>query len=198
MPAKSFDGRSLLGISYVALQAVDVEASVAFHRDFLGFAEQGRLNIGDGTLMPVFISISDERSIEIFDAARVKPGSDKICQIAFRVDDAEALRAHLAQKGFEVPSHWPKPDIFGTESRGNSAARRWSRTLRVPDGRVSTVHIVSTDRCAFSSCGRSKVPVFSIRARAVLRKARPISGSNWVPMLFSISCIASSQSRPSR
>lgn len=111
MQKMSFDGRSLLGISHVALKAVDIEKSVAFYRDFLGFAEQGRLQYGDGALMLVFIKVSDEQSIEIFDAARLKPEVDKLCQIAFRVDDAEAVRHHLAQMGYDVPSQVPRGQI---------------------------------------------------------------------------------------
>lgn len=99
-----FDGSALLGISHVALKAADVEKSVAFYRDFLGFAEQGRLNLSPDSdeLLLVFIKVSDEQSIEIFDGARVKPEADKLCQIAFRVDDAEAVRAHLAACGVAV------------------------------------------------------------------------------------------------
>ncbi len=108
-----FDGRALLGLSHVALKAADVEKSVAFYRDFLGFAEQGRLNTTPDSdeLLLVFIKVSDEQSIEIFNGARVKPEVDKLCQIAFRVDDAEAVRAHLAACGVAVPAQVPTGQI---------------------------------------------------------------------------------------
>ena len=49
----------LLGISHIAVKATDVEKSVAFYRDFLGFAEQGRLNnLDDGSLQLVFMKVS--------------------------------------------------------------------------------------------------------------------------------------------
>ncbi len=113
MQKTRFDGRSVLGISHVALKAADVEASVAFYRDFLGFAEQGRLDYppGDGDLLLVFIKVSDEQSIEIFNGSKVKPEVDRLCQIAFRVDDAEAVCAHLAQSGYQVPAHVPRGQI---------------------------------------------------------------------------------------
>lgn len=103
---------NLLGISHVALKAADVEKSVAFYRHWLGFAEQGRLNYShDGTLMLVFLKVSDEQSIEIFDGTRLKPEVDKLCQIAFRVEDAEAVRLQLAANGYAVPPQVPRGQI---------------------------------------------------------------------------------------
>ena len=93
----------VLKISHVAVQAANVEQSVAFYRDFLGFSEASRLKYADGSLMLVNLKVSDEQWIEVFDAAKLKPGSDRIYQIAFRVSDAEATRKHLGQNGFSVP-----------------------------------------------------------------------------------------------
>lgn len=92
----------IIGISHVAVKASDVEKSVAFYRDFLGFAEQGRLNYtNDGSLMLAFMKVSDDQQIEIFDASKLKPESDKLYQIALQVEDAEAMRAHLAASGYQ-------------------------------------------------------------------------------------------------
>lgn len=90
----------ILGISHVAVKADDLEKSVAFYRDFLGFGEQGRLNYPDGSLMLSFVKVSDEQWIEIFDAAKLKPDSDRLYQIALRVENAQALLDHLAAKGY--------------------------------------------------------------------------------------------------
>ena len=63
----------ILGISHVAVKASDVEKSVAFYRDFLGFAEQGRLNYAnDGLLMLAFMKVSDNQQTEVFDASKLK------------------------------------------------------------------------------------------------------------------------------
>ena len=99
----------VLGISHVAVKATDVEKSVAFYRDFLGYAEQGRLNyLTDNSLMLVCMKVSDDQWIEIFDAAKLKPESDRLYQIALHVDDAFALRTHLAKNGLQVPPGVPK------------------------------------------------------------------------------------------
>jgi lactoylglutathione lyase len=88
----------ILGISHVAVKATDVEKSVAFYRDFLGFAEQGRLEYqDDGSLMLVFMKVSDSQWIEIFDAKRLAQ-DDRLYQLCFRVEDAEAMRAYLEKK----------------------------------------------------------------------------------------------------
>jgi catechol 2,3-dioxygenase-like lactoylglutathione lyase family enzyme len=94
----------LLGISHIAVKATDVEKSVAFYRDFLGFSEQGRLNnLDDGSLQLVFMKVSDTQWIEIFDGKRYE-NSDRIHQISFRVNDAEEMRSYLEKKGIKVPA----------------------------------------------------------------------------------------------
>ena len=94
----------LLGISHIAVKATDVEKSVAFYRDFLGFAEQGRLNnLDDGSLQLVFMKVSDAQWIEVFDGKRYEK-SDRIHQISFRVNDAEEMRSYLEKNGLKVPA----------------------------------------------------------------------------------------------
>ena len=94
----------ILGISHIALKASNVEKSVAFYRDFLGYAEEGRLrHLDDDSLLLVVVKVSDDQWLEIFDGARLA-GKDRIYQVALRVDDAEAMRTHLERKGFKVPA----------------------------------------------------------------------------------------------
>jgi len=93
----------ILGISHVAVQATDVEKSVAFYRDFLGYAEQGRLKYkDDGSLMLVILKVNDTQWLEIFNAKRLSK-DDRLYQVCFRVDDAEAMRQHIATNGINVP-----------------------------------------------------------------------------------------------
>ncbi len=101
------DAAPAMKISHVAVQATNVEESVAFYRDFLGFAEASRLTYPDGSLMLVNMRVSADQWIEVFDAAKLKPGRDRIYQLAFRVADAEAMRARLAAQGYKVPERCP-------------------------------------------------------------------------------------------
>ena len=96
----------ILGLSHVALKVVDLERACAFYRDFLGFAEHCRLNHPDGSLMLVAFKISEDQSIEIFTGLR--PGENRLHQIAFQVADADAMRRHLAVHGLAVPPSTPK------------------------------------------------------------------------------------------
>lgn len=92
----------VLGLSHMAVKVSDIEKSVPFYRDFLGFAEQYRLNnLKDGSLLLVCFKVSEEQSIEVFTG--LQPGAERLHQIAYQVADAEALRAYLAQQGLQVP-----------------------------------------------------------------------------------------------
>ena len=104
LPLSAQEHPQILGISHVAVKATNVEKSVAFYRDFLGYAEVGRLKYkDDGSLMLVFIKVSDTQWIEVFDAQRLVR-DDRLYQICFRVADAEEMRAYLGKNGFSVPA----------------------------------------------------------------------------------------------
>ena len=106
----------VLGFSHIAVKARDVEASVAFYRDFLGFAEQGRLmNLPpqNDTLQLAFMKICEDQWLEIFDAAHLKPEDHGLYQIALHVADAEVIRARLEAEnvganGRPVPKTVPR------------------------------------------------------------------------------------------
>ena len=109
------------GISHIAVLVSDVEKSRAFYKDFLGFAEPFDLKNKDGSLALTFIKINDDQFIELFPG--LKPNQDRLHQVSFFVDDAEALRAYLAAKGVRVPERVPKGRI------GNS-----NFSIKDPDG----------------------------------------------------------------
>jgi hypothetical protein len=77
----------LLSLSHVAVRAADVERSVAFYHDVLGFDEASRLYHGDGALMLVNMRVSELQCIELFDpdgvcvqlVERVTPVDDQAC-----------------------------------------------------------------------------------------------------------------------
>lgn len=97
----------ILGLSHVGLWVDDLEASCAFYRDFLGFAEQCRLNYLDtGEVMLTCFKINEDQWMEFF--RRLGPEENRMHQIAFRVTDAEAIRVRLATNGMAVPPATPK------------------------------------------------------------------------------------------
>jgi catechol 2,3-dioxygenase-like lactoylglutathione lyase family enzyme len=96
----------ILGLSHVGVKARDVERSCAFYGDFLGFAEQCRLNyLTTGKLMLVCFKVNDEQWLEVF--AGLATGENRMHQVAFRVTDADQVRARLADHHFDVPAKTP-------------------------------------------------------------------------------------------
>jgi catechol 2,3-dioxygenase-like lactoylglutathione lyase family enzyme len=92
----------ILGIAHVALYVHDIARSRAFYEDFLGFAEPFALNNPDGSLRLAWVKVNDLQSIGLF--PEKEPGSDRLYQLSFQVDDAEAMRRYLAAKGIAVPA----------------------------------------------------------------------------------------------
>lgn len=56
----------LKAIGHVALKVADIERSLGFYRDTLGFEEMMRLNRDDGSLWLVYLRITDTQFIELF------------------------------------------------------------------------------------------------------------------------------------
>lgn len=91
----------LNGIGHVALKVADIERSLEFYRDRLGFAEMMRLNGDDGSLWLVYLRITDTQFIELFPGGKGEqaPGPDRVAINHFCLEctdiqaAAEALRA---------------------------------------------------------------------------------------------------------
>jgi len=117
----------VLGVAHMALYVSDLQASRAFYKDFLGFAEPFVLKRDDGSDRIAFIKINDEQYIELFAEAPKQDGH--LNHIAFYTDSAEGMRAFLATRGVKVP------DTVGKGRIGNS-----NFNIVDPDGH--TVEIV--------------------------------------------------------
>ncbi|MGA2059291.1 MAG: VOC family protein [Thermoguttaceae bacterium] len=93
----------ILGISHVGVRVSDVEKTVAFYRDFLGFAEEYRVNNPkDGSLSMVVFKVNDDQCIQV--SPGLKQGENSLNHVAFQVADAEAWRAYLAKQGIKTPA----------------------------------------------------------------------------------------------
>jgi lactoylglutathione lyase len=91
----------ITGVSHVALFTRDLDQSMTFYRDLLGYEEQFRLTEPDGRLSLAFIKINDLQCIELFPEREA--ASDRLYQVAFMVENIEGLRTHLEGKGIQVP-----------------------------------------------------------------------------------------------
>lgn len=91
----------LNGIGHVALKVADIERSLAFYRDRLGFVEMMRLDRDDGSLWLVYLRITDTQYLELFPGGEGgrAPGPDRTAVNHFCLEcadldlTAEALRA---------------------------------------------------------------------------------------------------------
>ena len=97
----------ITGVSHMAVKVSNIEVAVPFYRDFLGFAEHCRLNnLKDGSLMLVNFKVSKDQTIEVFTG--LKPDEERMHQLAYIVEDAEAMRTFLAKNGVRVPDQLKK------------------------------------------------------------------------------------------
>ena len=94
----------ITGVAHIAIYAHDVEKTLAFYHDLLGYNESFRLKrAGDQYL--VFVKINDRQFVEVF--PEKEAGTDRLNHIALEVEDAEAMRAYLASRGVKVPDKTP-------------------------------------------------------------------------------------------
>jgi catechol 2,3-dioxygenase-like lactoylglutathione lyase family enzyme len=103
MAARADERPRILGISHVAVKVSDVEKAVAFYGEFLGLAEEYRLNDPkSGALTMVCFKVSDDQVIQLIPGR--KEGENPLNHVAFIAADAEALRAYLAKQGIKAPA----------------------------------------------------------------------------------------------
>jgi catechol 2,3-dioxygenase-like lactoylglutathione lyase family enzyme len=107
----------------IALYVHDIDKSRAFYKDFVGFGEPFSLANKDGSLHLTWIKINDRQSVELFPGKEA--GGDRLNHIELEVEDAEAMRLHLAARGVKVPDKTDKGKI------GN-----FNCMIRDPDGHL--------------------------------------------------------------
>ena len=96
----------LTGIGHVALKVADIERSLQFYRDTMGFAEMMRLNRDDGTLWLIYLRITDTQFLELFPNGEGEraPGPDRtaINHFCLECADLEATAAAIRAAGITL------------------------------------------------------------------------------------------------
>src|SRR5690606_17854918 len=96
----------LAGIGHVALKVSDIERSLEFYRDRLGFAEMMRLHRDDGGLWLVYLRITDAQFLELFPDGQGgrAPHRDAtaIDHFCLECDDLDVTAARLRDVGVEL------------------------------------------------------------------------------------------------
>ena len=96
----------LASIGHVALKVADIDRSLEFYRDRLGFAEMMRLNQDDGSLWLVYLRITDTQFLELFPDGQGSRAPDRdataINHFCLECDDLDATAARLRDIGVKL------------------------------------------------------------------------------------------------
>lgn len=116
----------ITGISHVGFFTSNLDKTLAFWHEFLGFDEPYALNKPDSNDVQIaFIKINDHQHIELFNTPPTHPPS-MLSHICFTVDSVSRMRAYLRSRGIAVP-----PDS-GRKSRAGDYAFE----IKDPDGNL--------------------------------------------------------------
>lgn len=114
----------ITGISHAGYFVTDLNKTVSFWHDLLGFDEYATLNKpGTDQTRIAFIKINDRQHIELFTDTPPAPPS-MMSHYCFSVSNVDQMRAYLRAKGFDV-----KPGNGGKTRTGDYAFE-----IRDPDG----------------------------------------------------------------
>jgi catechol 2,3-dioxygenase-like lactoylglutathione lyase family enzyme len=131
----------ILGIAHMAFYVSNLPRTLAYYKDFLGFAEPYDLKNADGTVSIAFIKINDYQHLELFNEP--PRGDGMLNHIAFYTDNAEQLRRYLISRGIHAPAKVGK---------GRTGDKNF--TVKDPDGH--TVEFVEYQPDGWAMKGKGK------------------------------------------
>jgi lactoylglutathione lyase len=98
----------ILGIGHLALKVRDLDKSLEFWRDRVGFREMDRLRRDDGTTWLVYLRITDTQFLELFPGAATDqaPGEEAngVLHICLDIEDLDVEIARLEKAGVRIVS----------------------------------------------------------------------------------------------
>lgn len=98
----------ITGYGHVAIKVTDLDRSLDFYRDRLGFPEMLRLKNDDGSTWLVYLRITDEHYLEIFPGAENDraPGwnANGVNHMCFTIDDLDATTERIKAAGIALTS----------------------------------------------------------------------------------------------
>ncbi len=93
-------------IAHWALKVSDLERSLKFYRDTLGFAEMMRINHEDGRLMLVYLRVTDSQYVELFPNGQGDVAPDEettsMHHICLQVDSIAGVAAQMEKLGIPL------------------------------------------------------------------------------------------------
>lgn len=103
---------ALTRLSHVAYYTKDLDNTLRFFKDFMGYDEMTRINDKEGNLWIVIIKINDDQFVEIMPEKKAE--QTRLAHFAFETEDVEAMRLYLGSKGIKVPDKTNYDPILGT------------------------------------------------------------------------------------
>ena len=98
----------ILGIGHLALKVRDLDKSLDFWRDRVGFREMDRLRRDDGTTWLVYLRITDTQFLELFPGAVTDQAPDEeangVLHICLDIEDVDVEIARLEKAGVKIVS----------------------------------------------------------------------------------------------
>jgi catechol 2,3-dioxygenase-like lactoylglutathione lyase family enzyme len=98
--------RGINGLGHVAIKVTDLDRSLDYYVNKLGFPEMLRLKKDDGSVWLVYLRITDEQYLEVFPGAENDraPGWDAngMNHMCLTVDDIDAVLAQIDAMGLKL------------------------------------------------------------------------------------------------
>lgn len=106
----------VVGIGHVAIKVTDLDRSLDFYRDRLGFPEMLRLKHDNGETWLVYLRITDDQYLEIFPGAENDraPGwnANGVNHMCFTIEDLDGTTERIKAAGISLTSEI-KPGLDG-------------------------------------------------------------------------------------
>ena len=100
--------QGIVGYGHVAIKVTDLDRSLDFYRDRLGFPEMLRLKNEDGSTWLVYLRITDDHYLEIFPGAENDraPGwnANGVNHLCFTIEDLDATTGRIKAAGIALTS----------------------------------------------------------------------------------------------
>jgi lactoylglutathione lyase len=98
--------KGITGIGHVAIKVTDLDRSLDYYINKLGFPEMMRLHNDDGSTWLVYLRITDEQYLEVFPGAENDraPGwnANGLNHVCLTVDDIEPVLRQIEKAGLEL------------------------------------------------------------------------------------------------
>ena len=98
--------KGITGFGHAAIKVKDLDASLAFYKDKLGFPEMLRLHNKDGSTWLVYLRITDDQYLEVFPGAENDraPGwnANGMNHLCLATDDVAALVKDIEAVGIKL------------------------------------------------------------------------------------------------